>query len=126
MDEIERGPDIDAAAGADTLIGVLHQATEAGYGTQLMARQDGQLECAACGRHSDAERFLAAGYRRLEGASDAADMMLVAWGRCPHCGQGGTVILGYGPNAGPSDEAVLASIDLDAAADDPGGPSFDP
>ncbi|MGB5755808.1 MAG: hypothetical protein WBM50_02740 [Acidimicrobiales bacterium] len=79
MDEIEGGPDSDAAAGADTLIGVLRQATEAGYGTQLMARQDGRLECAACGTRSDAERFRAAGYRWLEGASDAAAMMVA----CP-------------------------------------------
>lgn len=100
------------ATGADTLVGVLRQAAENGFSTQMIAESDGTVECESCRVRSPAAAVKAVRIHRLEGSSDAADLMLVVETRCPQCGSGGVLILGYGPNAGPEDEAVLADLDL--------------
>ena len=46
----------------------------------------------------------------MEGASDPDDMTLVVAARCPHCGAGGVVVLGYGPTASEADAAVLVRL----------------
>lgn len=98
--------------GADTLVGVLRQASANGFDTQLIARSDGTVECESCGTRSGSAAIEPVRSHRLEGASDAADLALVVEAPCPACGIGGVLVLGYGPNAGPEDEAVLADLDL--------------
>jgi hypothetical protein len=51
--------------------------------------------------------------RRLEGSSDAADLLLVVMSRCPNCSRRGVLTLGYGPNATEDDVAALECLDLD-------------
>lgn len=99
--------------GADTLVGVLRQASENGFDTQLIAKPDGTVRCESCGEASPASSIEPVRSHRLEGASDAADMMLVVEATCPACGAGGVLTLGYGPNATADDEAVLADLSLD-------------
>jgi nucleotide-binding universal stress UspA family protein len=102
-------------AGADTLMSILDEATEQGYGTQQIGRTGGHIECTACGQRSPAASFDVQHMRRLEGSSDAADLLLVLWSPCPSCQQRGVLILGYGPNAGDNDTAILQHLNLDGA-----------
>lgn len=107
-------PDDDpVTAGADTLVGVLREASDRGHGNQMIARADGTVECDSCDTKSPASAIQAIRTHRLEGASDAADMMLVIEADCPACEAGGTLTLGYGPNATADDQAVLEDLDLD-------------
>jgi hypothetical protein len=106
--------------GSDTLLDVLNEAAEAGFGAQLIARADGLVECVACSASSPTSAFEVEGYRRLEGVSDPAEMLLVAWLRCPRCGVHGTLTLGYGPNASEADVSILHGFDLHGADPSPG------
>ena len=47
----------------------------------------------------------------LEGASDPDDMILVIAASCPVCSTGGTVVLGYGPNASPEDADLIVALE---------------
>ncbi len=102
-----------AAMGAETLIGVLRRASDSGFGAQFIARPDGMITCKSCDATSAAAAIDPVRSHRLEGASDAADLMLVVEARCPVCDTGGVLTLGYGPNATAEDEAVLAELKLD-------------
>jgi hypothetical protein len=48
--------------------------------------------------------------RRLEGASDPADMVAIVALTCPNCGARGTVVLGFGPAGSPDDADVLGVL----------------
>ncbi len=99
------------AMGADTLVGVLRQASDNGFATQFTARPDGSVVCESCGEASPASAIDTVREHRLEGASDAADMMLVVEASCPACETGGVLTLGYGPNATEEDHAVLDALE---------------
>ena len=105
--------------GSTTPTEVLNELRIAGYGCQLIAQTDGTARCTACETNSPASRIKIDGYRRLEGASDVADMSIIAWAGCPSCAEGGVLMLGYGPNASEADEAVIIDLDL-KGADHPG------
>jgi hypothetical protein len=109
-----------APQGSETLLDVLNEAAEAGFTAQFIARPDGLVECVECGAVSPTSEFVVDGYRRLEGVSDPADMLLVAWVRCPSCGAQGTLTLGYGPNASEADASILHGFDLHGADPSPG------
>lgn len=106
--------------GSESLLDVLNEAAAAGFGAQFVARPHGVVECAECGVSGPASALEVVGYRRLEGVSDPADMLLVAWVRCPSCGAHGTLTLGYGPNASESDASILQELDLHGADASPG------
>lgn len=115
--------------GATTIMEALDAARERGFGSQLVARDGAVIECGTCSQSFEAADLDVEFTQRLEGASDAADMNIVAWGTCPNCDAGGVIILGYGPNATAADESVLQSIDMhdartgppEAAPDSSGG-----
>jgi nucleotide-binding universal stress UspA family protein len=111
--------DQSTPSGADTLMSILDEAAEQGYETQQIGRTGGRIECTACGQHSPPASFDVQHVRRLEGASDAADLLLVVWSPCPSCEQRGVLILGYGPNASEDDTAILRHLDLDGADPSP-------
>jgi hypothetical protein len=48
--------------------------------------------------------------RRLEGASDPADMVAIVAVTCPRCGNQGTAVLAFGPAASAEDSDVLAVL----------------
>lgn len=102
----------DEARGATTLLEVLAEAADAGFTEQIVVTDDGDLRCANCDTTVAVADFEVEGYHRLEGASDPADMLIVIWGRCSACGQGGVATIGYGPNAGPADDTALTALDL--------------
>lgn len=59
--------------------------------------------CRTCGTRSPAVALEVASCRRLEGAGDAADMLLVALG---------AITLGYGPNSHENEAELLSELDL--------------
>ncbi|MEZ5244903.1 MAG: hypothetical protein R2707_07395 [Acidimicrobiales bacterium] len=100
------------ARGSDTLVTVLASAAAAGYATAMTVSPGAVMVCGNCAEHAAARAVSVDRYRRLEGASDAADLMLVALVRCPHCEIGGTLTFGYGPNSGVDDDDFLSELDL--------------
>jgi hypothetical protein len=101
--------------GASTILDELNAAEGRGYRSQFIARDDGLVDCVQCSSASAPERFEIVHARRLEGASDPADMLMIVWTACPTCDVRGTLVLGYGPNAAGPDAALLAKLDLRAA-----------
>jgi hypothetical protein len=121
MTDDERHHDPNVAQGASTLIEAIDAAAAAGYTTTFVANATGDVTCGNCHRLVNPAALKVDHVRRLEGASDAADLMLVASAVCPSCGAAGVLSLGYGPNAGDGDIAVLPFLDLthaDASPDD--------
>lgn len=85
-----------------------------GYRGQMAARPDGFVLCTGCHQESPADDMELDGMERVEGASDPADMLVVAALVCPVCQTQGTIVLGYGPEADPVDADVLACLgDID-------------
>lgn len=91
-------------------VSILEELAEEGYANDLRPEADGTLCCGACDTRSAPEGFTDIESRRMEGASDPADMTLVVAARCPNCGEGGVVVLGYGPSASEADAAVVVRI----------------
>ncbi len=81
-----------------------------GYRGQMAARPAGQVLCVSCHLESDASEMEVDDLRRVEGASDPADMVAVAAVQCPSCAARGTVVLKYGPGASPEEAEVLALL----------------
>jgi len=105
----ESEDDQQAAAGGATLLETLSKLEAKGYEAQIIA-EDGHLKCLACDTAFDPADVEAEELLRVEGASDPADMAAIAGITCPHCATKGTVVLKYGPEAGPDDQDVLAAL----------------
>lgn len=91
-------------------VSVLDELAGDGYANHLHPEPEGTLRCGGCDARSAPEDFTDVVSRRMEGASDPDDMTLVVGARCPRCGEGGAVVLGYGPNASEADAAVVVRI----------------
>jgi hypothetical protein len=89
-----------------TLVNVLSAMEEQGFTSQLIPAGDASIQCVECNETSPAAEFEFEATRRLEGASDPDDMMVVVGARCPRCATAGTLVLGYGPNASEDDVAI--------------------
>jgi hypothetical protein len=98
------------ARGATTLLEVLNQARASGFGGSFDVTSAEAVGCLQCGRSSPARLFGVARVHRLEGASDAADELIVVEVTCPECGRGGTPTLGYGPAAWTIDDEVVTAL----------------
>jgi len=96
---------------ASTITDVLRTLESDGYVGQFRARSGALLECATCHELTSAGAIGVDQMRRLEGASDPDDMLVVAALTCPSCGARGTVVLGYGPVAAAEDADVVAALD---------------
>lgn len=103
------------ATGADTLVSALEHARDAGFDHDVVANEDGTLRCTTCNATVDAAEIEVVHEQRLEGASDAADMLMVVAANCPRCGAGTALVLGYGPNASEADAEVLTRLRLSSA-----------
>lgn len=108
-------PDGDAAMGGTTIMEVINEAQGAGYTSQFIACEHGQVRCSSCDQVTNPAALHVDRSRRLEGASDAADELLVVLATCPRCGANGVLTLGYGPNASDEDIAVLPHLSIDPA-----------
>ena len=99
-----------------SLAKVLDDFDQAGFSAVLMATEDGVL-CATCRSVVAPGDLLVQRLRRLEGASDPADMLAVVGATCPGCHLDGTLLLGYGPEVDPTHADVLAALELPRAVD---------
>ena len=94
-----------------TLTEILGQFADAGFvGDFEVAGGGTTLRCLTCDEETPASEFSQHTLRRLEGASDPADMAAVAAVTCPRCGARGAVVLPYGPSASASEALVLAEL----------------
>lgn len=93
-----------------TVEAVLAVFAERGFTVELWSKPRGQILCGACQNTSPAGSFVVGLQRRLEGASDPADMQLVVGATCPVCGAQGVLSLHYGPTAGEDDADVLVAL----------------
>ena len=90
-----------------TVTSVLAGYADLGFTSQFSAIEGAILECHACGERSAASDVTMSSLRRLEGASDPADMMAIVALTCPNCGARGTAVLGFGPAAQAEHSDVL-------------------
>lgn len=94
---------------AVTLLSILDGLREVGFSGQFDER-DGQVRCLTCRQSSPAETVEVFETRRLEGASDPADSLVVMAVRCPRCSAQGALVLNYGAEATAGDSEVLRSL----------------
>ena len=92
-----------------TLTEVVQGYRAAGFVTDFWAEESG-VRCASCQSVLDPSRMTMHSLRRLEGASDPADMVAVIATSCPVCGADGTMVVGYGSAATDIDADVLVAM----------------
>ena len=106
---------MDPVAGAPsdntTVSAVLAQLAEEGWDGSFTPLEQGRLRCGSCRAELDAGEVDVRSLRRLEGASDPADMVAVVAARCPRCAATGSMVLGYGPDASVEDSDVLNALE---------------
>ena len=101
------------------LVDILDDLDAAGYPPRLLVRPGGVIHCARCGADTPGALWTVAQTRRLEGATDPAEQVLILGlvGPPSPCGCRGSLVLGYGPAASADDAAVLAVLDVPSARD---------
>jgi len=80
-----------------TLVEVLRGYEEAGWTTPFEVLDDGSVRCGTCNTVTAPSDIEIHSLRRMEGASDPADMLAVLAIRCRACGGGGVVVVNFGP-----------------------------
>jgi hypothetical protein len=93
-----------------TMTRVIEHYERQGYGGQFVVVAGGSVVCSSCGAESVVADLEVDGRRRLEGASDPADMAMIVALRCPVCATGGTAIVRYGPEAEPEHSEFLLAL----------------
>lgn len=104
-------PHVRAQPTDATLSQVLAGLAAEGYDADFFVDDEGGICCRACGTCTAADEISLDGLRRIEGASDPADMAAVLAVTCPRCGERGSAIVRYGPEASAGDAQVLLTID---------------
>jgi hypothetical protein len=94
-----------------TLVEVLAGYDAEGFSGQFSATEDGMLRCYSCHKDLRPSRAEIASTRRLEGASDPDDMLMVLALNCPHCGTAGTAVIAYGPESTPGESELLLGLE---------------
>lgn len=118
---MDRDPSTPPVPGAPsdntTLSAIIDGFTADGFTEDLFVTQEGMVRCGVCHRDMPPGDLVLEGLRRVEGASDPADMAAVLALACNHCGSRGTVVIRFGPEAGPEDDAVLRAVEDDRFPD---------
>jgi hypothetical protein len=106
-------PDRPPGAPGDntTLVDVLQGYEDAGWTTDFEVRDDGSLRCGTCQAVTAPSAVEVHSLRRLEGASDPADMLAVLAVRCPSCGDRGVVVVNFGPEMTEGQVRLLHSAE---------------
>ncbi len=106
QDQTSSGPPGDDT----TIVEVLRSMADDGYAANLTVIDDGAVRCPACRHETPPDEVELVSMRRLEGASDPADMQAVLALRCPSCGSGGVAVVSYGPEASIDEAALLTAL----------------
>lgn len=102
----------------ETLLDVLAEFADAGWTDSFSVEPPDRVRCGPCRIAVDPTQLEVHALRRLEGASDPADMLAVAAVTCVGCDAHGVLVLGYGPEASQEDAAVLFALEDRRAARD--------
>jgi hypothetical protein len=94
-----------------TLVAVLDDLRERGYRADMYVTDEGLIRCGACRALVEPEDMQVDLIRRVEGASDPADMAAAMALVCEDCGAHGTAIVRFGPEASAGDARVLRQLD---------------
>jgi hypothetical protein len=103
-------PNVSLPDDNTTLTEVLALYADGGFTGIFSVSPEGLVECGTCGEESEPAAVPMHSLRRLEGASDPADMLAVAAVTCPSCNTRGTVTMMYGPMATPEESIVMSSL----------------
>ncbi|MGH9186281.1 MAG: hypothetical protein ACRD0U_10780 [Acidimicrobiales bacterium] len=95
----------------DTLVEVLADFAAEGYTANFTITDRGTIRCPNGGHEHQPEEMELHGWRRLEGASDPADMMAVLALVCPRCGTKGSAVAHFGPDSTPGEVAVIRAVE---------------
>ena len=109
-----------------TLMEVLDGYRAGGFVADFFGEEGTTVRCGTCDSVLAANKLTMHSVRRLEGASDPADMMAVVATSCPVCASNGTMVLAYGPNASPEEADIwIALTDRRGESNLPAGASPD-
>ena len=75
-----------------------------------MPLEGGDIRCLSCRSEFPAAGADADEMRRLEGASDPADMLIVVPLTCPACATRGVLVAHFGPEASAAEADVVAAL----------------
>lgn len=92
-----------------TLSAVLESYAAAGFDGDFVLREV-DVSCRSCGAAAAPAAYELHSLRRLEGASDPADMAAVLALSCPACGQRGTLVAMFGPEASAAEADLLQQL----------------
>jgi hypothetical protein len=106
----DAAPERRANGEQQTLAGILDRLHAEGYAGQFGVREGARVLCFTCRRESGAGALVVETLRRLEGASDPDDLLVVVPVTCPRCGTRGTLVLHYGPESTPEEAEVLLAL----------------
>ena len=94
-----------------TLLEVLKELADRGFEASMWVAADGKLRCEGCEAEIEPSALVVHEYRRMEGASDPDDMLVVAAVECPKCGTKASIVMHYGPESSPEDMDVLRHLE---------------
>lgn len=114
-------PQSEPARDPSSMSEILRQFQDDGFAGDLYAEEGGGIRCGTCNVVTSAGEVDVGELRRMEGASDPADMAAIVAATCPSCGTKGIMVVMYGPEAGGADMDVLAALPTPATpAERPG------
>ncbi len=105
------GPDARPPSDYTTLTDVIDGYRNSGFGGDFFAEPGGTVRCGTCGSVLAADELQMESLRRLEGASDPADMQAVVATSCKICGADGTLVVAFGAAASDVDADVFRLLD---------------
>jgi hypothetical protein len=103
-------PERGAPSDNTTTVAVLEGLRDEGYDGDFFVVEGPGLRCGACREVIAAADVDLDALRRLEGASDPADMGAVLALTCPSCGARGTAVVKYGPEATAEEDDLLRAL----------------
>jgi hypothetical protein len=89
---------------------VLASYAASGFAAEFSVDDNALVLCHSCRNRLDPSDLDEVSLRRLEGASDPADMLAVVALSCPRCNADGILLLNYGPEATAEQGQVLLAL----------------
>jgi len=93
-----------------TLLEILDEMATEGYGGSMTITEGGKLRCPGCGAEIEPSDMHVHKIRRLEGASDPDDMIIVLAVECVPCSERASLVLHYGPEASAEEQELLLAL----------------